>query len=293
MAVVLDALRMLDEGEIKKLSYEHDDGIREEKGPGPYVKGPFVEYSMVVDEDEYPDGFTIVTQGRHGNWLWVVLDGFVDIVRQTDSGIVHVLTAGTGSFIGSLNTIMLSDNQRSATAVANGNVQLGVIDTQKINNELSFISDDFKRLLISFDNRLKKVTSKYIDIKNNYETRYFSLENLKPMINKGDDVQKVFKILKGEAFVVKTDNTENICVMKLEEDDFIGNIPFFGLDLEPFTMSVFVTEDLKLEIIDLDSLYIEYKKLSTTVKNIIEYTSMCISATTKKLLQQNLLPNKT
>ncbi len=284
MAIVLDALRMLDEGAIPKylddsLTGNIDD--KECKGPKTFIKGPFIEYSMVVDEDEYPDGFNIVTQGRHGNWLWVILDGYVDIIKHTDTGKSLVLTAGAGGFIGSLTTILQPENQRSATAVARGKVQLGVMDTQKIYNELSYISENFKKVLISFDNRLKKITSKYIDIKKDSKGSYFDTSNFKMMINQGDEVQKVFRIIKGEAFVIKKNGANYIKLMTLEKDDFIGNIPFLGLDFEPFSMSVFVTDDLQLEILDLSSLQLEYDKLSTTVKNIIEYTSMCISVTTK------------
>lgn len=284
MAIVLDALRMLDEGEIPKYSDESlTDNIeyKENKGSKAYLKGPFIEYSMVVDEDEYPDGFNIVTQGRHGNWLWVILDGYVDIIKHTENGKSLVLTAGPGAFIGSLTTILQPENQRSATAVARGKVQLGVMDTQKIYNELSYIGDGFKKVLISFDNRLKKITSKYIDIKNDAKVGGFDTSNCKIMIKQGDEVQKVFRIIKGEAFVVKKIGTDFFKLMTLGKDDFIGNIPFLGLDYEPFSMSVFVTDDLQLEILDLNSLQLEYDKLSITVKNIIEYTSMCISVTTK------------
>ena len=192
------------------------------------------------------------------------------------------MTAGSGAFVGSLTTILQPDNQRSATAVARGKVQLGVMDTQKISNELSYISDSFKKVLISFDNRLKKITSKYIDIKNDVKNWYFDTSNFKTMITQGDDVQKTFKIIKGEAFIIKKTGSNFINLMTLGKDDFIGNIPFFGLDFEPFSASVFLTDDLQLEILAINSLQLEYDKLSITVKNIIEYTSMCISVTTKK-----------
>lgn len=282
MAIVLDALRVLDEGDIKK--YNDNDSEKENnkviKSLVSSIKGPFIEYSSVVDEDEYPDGANIVTQGRHGNWLWVILDGYVDIYKQSENGKTLVLTSGPGAFIGSLSTIIQPDNTRSASAIAHGQVQLGVIDTQKIYNELSYIDDEFKKVIISFDNRLKKVTKRFADIKSGIEKNEGLPKNSKILINQGDNVQKVFKIIQGDAYIVKKTDSNLTYIMSLGKDDFIGNIPFLSLDYEPFSMSVYATDNLKLDIIDLDKLNSEYEKLSSTVKNIIEYTSMCISVTT-------------
>lgn len=282
MAIVLDALRVLDEGAIKKYSDNKSENENENKAKGfiSSIKGPFIEYTSVVDEDEYPDGSNIVTQGRHGNWLWVILDGYVDIFKQTDNGKTLVLTLGIGAFIGGLSTILLPDNTRSASAISHGQVQLGVIDTQKISNELSYIDDDFKKVIISFDNRLKKITSRFTDIKSGIERNEGFPKNARILINQGDNVQKVFKIVQGEVYIVNKTELNTTYLMTLGKDDFIGNIPFLSLNYEPFSMSVFASENLKLDIFDLDKLNSEYEKLSITVKNIIEYTSMCISVTT-------------
>jgi len=291
MAIVLDALRVLDEGGINKYN---DNDINKEidnnpKGCCSSIKGPFIEYSSVVDEDEYPDGSNIVTQGRHGNWLWVILDGYVDICKQTENGKTLIMTSGPGAFIGNLSTILQPDNTRSATAIANGQVQLGVIDTQKIYNELSYIDDEFKKVIISFDNRLKKVTDRFTDFKSGLNKNEDLPKNTKILINQGDNVQKVFKIIQGEAYIVKKTESKATYLMTLGKDDYIGNIPFLSLDYEPFSMSIYATDNLKLDIIDLDKLNSEYEKLSVTVKNIIEYTSMCISVTTKNACAQIIL----
>lgn len=282
MAVVLDALRVLDEGGIKK--YNDSDSEKETdkivKSLVSSIKGPFIEYSSVVDEDEYPDGANIVTQGRHGNWLWVILDGNVDIFKQSENGDTLVLTSGPGAFIGTLSTILQPDNTRSASAIAHGQVQLGVIDTQKIYNELSYIDDEFKKVIISFDNRLKKITNRFAEIKSGVDKNIGLHKPSKILINQGDKVQKVFKIIQGEAYIVKKTESNFIYIMTLGKDDFIGNIPFLSLDYEPYSMSVYASDDLKLDVIDLDKITTEYEKLSITVKNIIEYTSMCISVTT-------------
>jgi CRP-like cAMP-binding protein len=286
MAIVLDALRVLDEGGIEKYSDNLDGENIESDIVGKSlscIKGPFVEYSSVVDEDEYTDGSSIVIEGRHGNWLWVVLEGLVDIIKNTKHGKTVISTAGVGAFIGGLTTILHLENTRSASAIANGTVQLGVIDTQQLSSELSLIDPEFKNILLSLDKRLRKISNRYAEIVSEGKIIDGPPLNIKTMIKQGDDVQKVFKILNGEAFIVKKINNDVIKLMTLEKGDFIGNIPFLNIDHEPLSASVFVSEDLKLGILDIDKLIEEYNKLSVTVKNIIEYTTVCISATTSKV----------
>ncbi|MBU1172144.1 MAG: cyclic nucleotide-binding domain-containing protein [Proteobacteria bacterium] len=286
MAIVLDALRVLDEGGIETFgdasAKESGQDIKSAPAITTAIKGPFVEYSSVVDEDEYTDGATIVAQGRHGNWLWVILEGIVDIFKQTEHGQALVSSSGTGAFIGGLTTILQPENSRSASAVARGTVQLGVIDTQQLSSEMSTIDPEFKKVLLSLDNRFRKISSRYTDILNGHNKFDGLPLNIKPMIRQGDDVQKVFTILNGEAHIVRKSKNGMIYLMTLGKGDFIGRVPFLNIDHEPSFASVFASEDLKLGILDTEKLIEEYTKLSVTIKNIIEYTTVCLSATTSR-----------
>lgn len=288
MAIVLDALRVFDEGGIEKftdVSKPEPKPQKEKETPqstSTAIKGPFVEYSSVVDEDEYLDGANIVVQGRHGNWLWVVLEGVVDVIKQTEHGKALISSTGPGGFVGGLTSLLHPENSRSATAIARGTVQLGVIDTQQLSSEISFLDPEFKKVLMSLDNRLRLLSTRYTDIVNG-QNKFNGLPlNIKPMIRQGDDVQKVFTILNGEAHIVRKTDGGIVYLMTLGKGDFIGHIPFFNIDHEPASASVFASEDLKLGILDTDKLVEEYNKLSVTVKNIIEFTTICLSATTTK-----------
>lgn len=285
MAIVLDALRVLDEGAIEKFGDNPDlknHDIDRNCKTATSIKGPLVEYSSVVDEDEYPDGSNIVVEGRHGNWLWVVLEGLVDIFKNTEQGKAVISTAGVGAFLGGLTAVLQPENARSATAVARGTVQLGVIDTQQLSSELSYLDSEFKKVLLSLDNRLRKISNRYAEILSGANKFEGLPLNTKPMIRQGDDVQKVFTILSGEAYIVKKIDQGMIYLMTLDKGDYIGNIPFFNIDHEPSSAFVFVSHDLKLGILDMSKMDQEYKKLSMTIKNIIEYTTVCISTTTSK-----------
>ncbi len=284
MAIVLDALREFDEGLIGVV--ETDSELTSEivlpvsKSDSSVIKGPSLEYGSIVDEDEFGPGETIVHQGRHGNWLWVILDGIVDIFKETGRGNYKVSSSGVGAFIGGLSTLIQPDNNRSATAVARDDVQLGVIDAQQLVSELAYIHPDFKRILLSLDNRLRYISERFADIKNGADKNMGLPKNAQLMIKQGDEVQKVFTILQGAAHVARNTDDGMVYLMTLKKGDFIGRVPFFNIDHEPSFANVFASPDLKLGIVDIDGFQKDYNQFSTTMKNIIEYTTICISATT-------------
>ena len=79
MEILLDGLSMLDDGHIEKLgpvSFEKDlSGL-------PVIKGPLVDYTYVLDEEEVYKGNTIVKEGKHGTWFWVIMGGIAEIVKE-------------------------------------------------------------------------------------------------------------------------------------------------------------------------------------------------------------------
>lgn len=285
MAIVLDALRELDEGLIKIVTGKDNSEKRFledpviEKGVA-IVKGPSIEYGTIVDEDEFPAGEKIVTQGRHGNWLWVILEGSVDIVKEIGENAYNVLSPGIGAFVGGLSTLLHPDNNRSATVISREQVQLGVVDAQQLVYELNLLKPEFRKVLKSLDDRLRNITRRVAEIKNGDDRLSGMPKNVKPMIKQGDEVQKVFTILQGNAYVTRNTEKGMVFLMELKKGDFIGSIPFCNIDHEPASASVFASEDLKLGIIDVDLLKNDYDSLSVTMKNIVDYTTVCISATT-------------
>ena len=284
MAIVLDALRELDEGLIEIIEtvskIDTDTALPVVKTDSTVIKGPSIEYGTIVDEDEFGKGETIVHQGRHGNWLWVILEGVVDIIKETGQGDYKIISSGAGAFIGGLSTLIQPDNNRSATAVARDGVQLGVIDAQQLVSELASVNPGFKKILLSLDNRLRYISTRVSEIKNGAD-KYAGLPKDKQlMIRQGDEVQKVFTILQGNAYVARNTDDGNIYLMTLNKGDFIGKVPFFNIDHEPSFANVFASPDLKLGIVDVDSFQKDYDILSVTMKNIIDYTTICISATT-------------
>jgi hypothetical protein len=144
MELVLEALRMLDDGVVKKVGPpSFDDSIVLETGKGKtsekrdskIVQGPALDYSHILEEEDYRDGERLIKEGGHGKWIWVILEGTVNISRETPSGPLTVNRLGQGSFIGTVTSLSFLEYARSASVLADGNVRLGLIDTERLSRE--------------------------------------------------------------------------------------------------------------------------------------------------------------
>ena len=115
MGIILEGLKLRDDGQIEiigpflksKPQYSGDTSTQNQV---PIVKGPLVDYMYVVDEEDFFDGEHIVEQGRHGNWIWVVLEGIIEIVKETPKGPLPIIRVGDGGFVGSLRLVASFQN---------------------------------------------------------------------------------------------------------------------------------------------------------------------------------------
>jgi hypothetical protein len=135
MEIILDAMKMLDEGVVTSVGSEplHEmPGVKSvgpehgRRGGLPVIKGPLVDYMYVIDEEHFRDGEKIITEGGHGNWIWVILEGTVKITRDTADGPMTLAQLGEGCFVGALASFLLRGHVRTATVTALGDVQLGI-----------------------------------------------------------------------------------------------------------------------------------------------------------------------
>jgi len=283
MEIILDGLRMLDEGKIKKVSPEAGkitqvNSSNKSKNDS-IINGPLVDYVYVVDEEEFNDGDIIISEGKFGNWIWVVLEGAVEIVKQTPKGITKILRIGSGAFVGSLSAIILQGSTRTATTRAVGKVQLGVLDSQRISSEYSLMSDDFKKITTSLDNRLKAVTQRVADIEVLASDGKEDFADKKLLIKQGNKEERLFVIMEGEAIIAKKTKKGYNRLTTLRKGDFFGNIPFLCIGHEPYSASVFATENIKVRVLDPGILQKEFEQQSSTIKNIINTVGTCISVT--------------
>ncbi len=284
MEIILDGLRLLDEGKIEKLGQttaaKKQSGSQVTSGKLPLIKGPLVDYSYIVDEEGFYDGDEIVQEGNHGDWIWVILEGTAEIVKNTASGHLQLLRIGDGAFLGSVAALLATGRVRSATVRAVGNVQLGMLDSQLLANELANVSADFKGLLISIDTRLRQVIEMAAKIKNNNTDLNSMIQGKKQLIKQGQNEERLFSIKEGQAVIARQTESGLISLAHLKKGDYFGRVPFLDMGHEPYSAAVFSSEDLKLAAVDIDRLKSEHEGLSSTLKNIIEHLATSISVTT-------------
>jgi hypothetical protein len=169
---------------------------------------------------------------------------------------------------------------RSATVKAVGNVQLGMLDSQLLANELANVSAEFKSLLTSIDSRLKQVIEMAVTYKNNNNHFDNLIKDKKQLIKQGQNEERLFTIKDGEAIIARQAGNSYVPLVMLKKGDFFGRIPFLDMGHEPYSAAVFSSANLKLTAVDSDKLKSEHEGLSSTLKNIIEHLATSVSVTT-------------
>ncbi len=284
MEIILDGLRLLDEGQVEVLgpatagSKPSDTAAK--SGSLPLIKGPLVDYSYVVDEESFYDGDEIVQEGNHGNWIWVILEGIAEIVKETPKGTLSLLRIGDGAFLGSVASLLRADNVRSATVTAAGNVQLGMLDSQLMTSELANQSLDYREFVRALDIRLKHVTNMIVDMYTGNKKAVELIQGKKPLIKQGQAEERLFKITSGDAIVARETEAGIVPLAHLQTGDFFGHVPFLDMGNEPQAASVFASPNLKLAALDPKTLQKEHDKLSSTLQNVLAHLATSISVTT-------------
>lgn len=284
MEIILDGLRMLDDGHTKILgpvdfAEKKEGGV---KSSVPIIKGPLVDYMYVAAEEDFFKGRKIVTENKHGSWIWVVLEGIVDVIKETSEGPVPIVRMGAGSFIGGVSCFLFKDNVRKSTIQASTDVQLGVLDSQRLADEFGSQSREFRDLVVSLDKRRDQITEKTVDVC----LKRFSLKEFtkgkQPAKKMGINPEKLLRIAKGEVCLVrKTEDGGYIPLAVLGERDVIGPCPFVDIGHEPQKAFVFASPDTETEELNPESLDAEYSGLSSALRNLIETTATSITVTTR------------
>lgn len=283
MEIILDGLRLLDEGQVEVLgpsvkATTSDTVLK--SGSLPLVKGPLVDYSCVVDEESFYDGDEIVVEGNHGNWIWVILEGTAEISKNTPKGNLKLMKIGDGAFLGSIASLLKANHIRSATITASGNIQLGMLDSQLLTNELAHLSRDFREFVGSLDARLTTLTNMALNIYSGDKKVTGLIQGKKPLVTQGQEEERLFRIRTGQAWVARETDDGIVPLARLQKGEFFGRIPFLDMGHEPFSASVFASPDLKLTTMGLDQFQKEFDNLSATLKNIFAHLATCISVTT-------------
>ena len=295
MAIVMDAVRMLDDGQIAKVGPDPlnqkdmektgSDGI--EMDFVHPVKGPLVDYQCVMGEYSYKDGATIVKEGKYGKWMWVIYEGTVKITRETSKGAITLARLGEGCFIGTIRALMHGEYSRSATAIAEGKVRLSMLDAEPLQREYAALSENFRKILISLDNRLRLINDNVVAAYIGDYSKGLPKDNV--FENRFQNNTDLYIIRKGTADIIGKGPKEDVSLLSLGSDDVFGKIPFMDFGHEPLSASVMTSDPFEADILDSQALKEEYDNLSPTLRNFVFNVATSISMTTKlfyKLLEK-------
>jgi CRP-like cAMP-binding protein len=118
----------------------------------------------MVSEERFSDKGVIIKEGSIGDWVYVILEGRVKIKKQTSIGLLTVATLSEGDFLGEMAMLKQSDSKRSASAVADGPVVLGVLDSVRLLQEWEAQPVRIKKLISNLIQNLEKTTQKAADM---------------------------------------------------------------------------------------------------------------------------------
>jgi len=290
MEIALDALRMLDDGMIKKVgalsleemaSTEAAEKSPEKKGGLPVLRGPSVDLIYLVEEEDFSDGKKIVKEGSHGKWIWVILEGTVTVTKETSMGPLPVMQLGEGCFIGTFASFLFQEHARSATVTAVGDVRLGLLDTQLLSSEFRLLSPALRGILYSMDSRLRKTTARLVDLALKKEVPVGLLKGTEVILNKGSVQEEAFTLVQGAAHVIGQSRRGSSYLLTLEKDDFFGNLPFLETGQEPHQAAIMASKEIVLNKLDVAGLHAEHDQLPNILQSMIHIISSSLAQTTK------------
>lgn len=117
---------------------------------------------QIAAYEKYSNGDVIFKEGTHGDWLYVVKDGIVEISRTVRNQRVLITTCKAGDIFGEVAYI--AKVERSATATAVGDTTVGIIDRVFFDREFNKLSGNFQLVLKTLAMRLKRATDILVEL---------------------------------------------------------------------------------------------------------------------------------
>jgi CRP/FNR family transcriptional regulator len=114
----------------------------------------------IASYEEFHDGQVIIQEGTHGDWIYVVEEGFVEISKKVQGRQIVVAVLSKGEIFGEL--AFISGLPRTATVKSIGETTVGVIDKDYFTREYNKLPADFRQIFTTVSVRLKKMTDVFI-----------------------------------------------------------------------------------------------------------------------------------
>ena len=118
---------------------------------------------QIASYETFQDGQMIFEEGSHGDWIYVVDEGAVEISKMVDGAKVVVEVLKPGDVFGEMAYI--AKIPRTATATAVGAATVGIVDRNFFDQEFNKLSSDFQMMLKTVAFRLRKATESSLQSK--------------------------------------------------------------------------------------------------------------------------------
>ena len=117
----------------------------------------------------YKDTEVIIKQGGQGDCMYVIQEGLVEIIKETDRGEVLLAVRGKGEFFGEM--AIFEREQRSATVRALGEAQVLTIDKKNLLRRIHEDPSLSFHLVQAMSARIRKLSEEVAEIKVAQESR--------------------------------------------------------------------------------------------------------------------------
>jgi len=113
---------------------------------------------QIASYETFQDGQIIFEEGFHGDWIYIVEQGEVEISKKVDGQKIVVEVLKEDDIFGEIAYI--DKAPRSATATAKGTTVVGIMDRDFFDAEFNKLSADFQVILKTVALRLRKATER-------------------------------------------------------------------------------------------------------------------------------------
>jgi CRP/FNR family transcriptional regulator, cyclic AMP receptor protein len=120
---------------------------------------------QIATYETFHNGQVIFEEGTHGDWIYVVEDGIVEISRNINGKRIVIVTLKEGEIFGEVAYI--EKGSRSASATVVGETTVGIIDRNFFDQEFNKLSGNFQMVLKIMAMRLRKTTDALMELQKN------------------------------------------------------------------------------------------------------------------------------
>ncbi len=110
----------------------------------------------ISGHETYEDGQVIYEEDSHGDWIYVIEYGSVELSRTVDGERIVVDVLAPGDVFGEIG--YLSREKRETSAQAVGRTELGIIDRTFLDEEFNKLSGRFRTILGAMARRFARTT---------------------------------------------------------------------------------------------------------------------------------------